>query len=70
MGEREIGGDDDSSFSLLSGYIGISLYIICLYIFNICHSVAYASPLGYNLCMFGSAIRATLINRMDGEDVL
>jgi hypothetical protein len=65
-----MGGDDDSSFCLLAGHIDISMHTVYLHSFPIHRLVAYANTLGYNPCIFGSAIVTTLMSKMNGEDVV
>jgi hypothetical protein len=70
MGESEMGEDDDSRFCLLAGHIDISMHDAYLHSFPIHCLVAYVNALGYNPCMFGSAVVTTLMSKVNGEGVV
>ena len=65
-----MGGDDDNSFCLVAGHIDISMYTVYLHSFPIHCLVAYTNDLGYNPCIFGSAVVTTLMNKVNGGEAV
>jgi len=65
-----MGGNDDCSFCLLGGQIDITMHTAYLSSFPVYPSIAYTRTLSYNLCMFGSVIGTTLMNKVNGAQVV